>query len=114
MNLQRMKFAWARGARLQGRMGFDKTDWVLTGLVAVGEDCRIHPDDEHLQYGPLSTALRNRVIYSEQDNPRDAYDAAAYSLWVSFCTGHREYSWPSVEYGWNMLFFAEFLADEGM
>ena len=58
----RIKFAFARGARLQFRRLQDEKDWWYPSRTlspdAVTVEYRIHPDDEHLQYGPVSSALR--------------------------------------------------------
>ncbi len=61
MNLQRLKFAYARGARIECQ-GYD-THWYGAKAPAWNSRyCyRIHPDDAHLEYGELSTALRERT-----------------------------------------------------
>ncbi len=61
MNIQRLKFAYARGARIECQ-GYD-THWYGTKTPAWNSRYRyrIHPDDAHLEYGPLSTALRART-----------------------------------------------------
>lgn len=58
--MSRLLFAAARGARIQTwgstiRKWFEVTDMHL---IDEADGDRIHPDDAHLQYGPLSTALR--------------------------------------------------------
>jgi len=59
--MSRLLFASARGARIQlfnkwsGKWDTDS----LISLTATEAIHRIHPDDEHLQYGPVSTALRD-------------------------------------------------------
>ena len=57
MNLQRLKFAYARGARIECR-GFHR-EWCVTRAPSwsMVHEYRINPDDAHLEYGPLSTAL---------------------------------------------------------
>ena len=90
---RRLLFASARGAR-----------------VRIFEyETRIHPDDEHLQYGPISTALR-KMAADDSWNPslyRVLAIAAANAFRVYF-GGVRE------DYPLFYLFLAEFLADEGM
>ena len=90
---RRLLFASARGAR-----------------VRIFEyETRIHPDDEHLQYGPISTALREMAA-DDSWNPslyRVLAIAAANAFRVYF-GGVRE------DYPLFYLFLAEFLADEGM
>lgn len=58
--MSRLLFAAARGAGIEGRYHNWRdggTEWRKTDdLNKVGN--RIHPDDAHLEYGPISTALR--------------------------------------------------------
>ena len=89
----RQNFAAARGARLR----------------IFEYETRIHPDDEHLQYGPISTALRE-MASDDSWNPnfhRVLAIAAANAFRVYF-GGVRE------DYPLFYLFLAEFLADEGL
>jgi hypothetical protein len=57
--MSRLLHAAARGARIQTN---DRGGWLDAAYIPTadykGDDFRIHPDDEHLQYGPISTALR--------------------------------------------------------
>jgi hypothetical protein len=91
--MSRLLHAAARGARLR---------------IFVAET-RIHPDDEHLQYGPISTALR---MLAEDDswNPSEerSLAVAVARQFQVFFSGGRE------DYPLFYLFLAEFLADEGM
>jgi hypothetical protein len=71
-------------------------------------DYRIHPDDEHLQYGPISTALREVALTG------DCEDAD-----VPYCRVEIEREdgyWESTEEQRCvfLLILAEALADEGM
>ena len=89
----RQNFAAARGARIQ---------------IFVAET-RIHPADAHLQYGPISTALRE-MASDDSWNPsiyRVLAIAAANAFRVYFGGGREDY--PLF-----YLILAEFLADEGM
>ena len=89
----RQNFAAARGARLR----------------IFEYETRIHPDDAHLQYGPISTALREMAA-DDSWNPsfhRVLAIAAANAFRVYF-GGSRE------NYPLFYLILAEFLADEGM
>lgn len=60
--MSRLLFAAARGARIQYHSYTGAYyQWVDMPSIAVNRTpalWRIHPDDEHLQYGPISTALR--------------------------------------------------------
>jgi hypothetical protein len=119
MNIDRLKFAWARGARIQARLKIDRKKdslWTTVGLPGWNShtDYRIHPDDAHLEYGPLSSALRLEATTGEP----------------LFYSPYREMAWLWVrEYMENfgidlreganeipsfMLFAAEYLADMGL
>jgi hypothetical protein len=108
--MSRLLFAAARGARIQSRW-VDGTQWQTTGQFIFVDGMRryrIHPDDEHLQYGPISTALREMAEYYSW-NPswehRVAH-AAADDFAVKF---HGEPDYPLF-----YLILAEALADEGL
>ena len=93
----RQNFAAARGARIQ---------------IFVAET-RIHPDDEHLQYGPISTALREMA----EDPPRSTeaiWPVERYYLDV-YKSSEEMYVWAdSLQKSLILLLVAEALADEGM
>ena len=92
---RRLLFASARGARIQ---------------IFVAET-RIHPDDAHLQYGPISTALREMAA-DDSWNPsfhRVLAIAAANEFKEYFDSRQGEPDYPLF-----YLFLAEFLADSGM
>ena len=111
--MSRLLYAAARGARIQL---LQKTgEWTDARLVWIGDLAsdpntdRIHPDDAHLQYGPISALLRE---YAETgDFPHTLTGLMA-----------RAAINQAVEYGvvWAddhvafCLILAEFLADEGM
>ncbi len=116
MNIQRLKFAWARGARIEWRDPYaDRYSklWSIRLLPAWDENqsYRIHPEDEHLQYGPLSSTLRNSVIY---DAPIDSLEYRAaqmiFNALYDFPPG------PTRQFDWGMqkLAFSEYLADLGL
>ena len=113
--MSRILFAAARGARIEkpypNSVVSDPVVWVQTKFVctAFGDLQRIHPDDEHLQYGPISTELR-KMAADDSWNPsfqRVLAVAAANAFRVYF-GGSRE------NYPLFYLILAEFLADEGM
>jgi hypothetical protein len=73
------------------------------------EDCRIHPEDEHLQYGPISTALREMAADdSWKPCPYRVLAIAAANEFQVYLGGIRD------DYPLFYLILAEFLADEGM
>ena len=89
---RRQMFAAARGARIQ---------------IFVSET-RIHPDDEHLQYGPISTLLREMALTGDCDGADIPY------IRTTLLT--EEGYWKSTEDQQCVfcLILAEALADEGM
>jgi len=122
--MSRLLFAAARGARIQSRW-YDSLQWQ-TSAQLVFEDTmrryRIHPADEHLQYGPISTALR---VFAE-DSPSFAgsigYPAYGH-MWrelKDYVIGGTRRSRLYYEHvnelhrSLFLLLMAEALADEGM
>ena len=105
--MNRLLFAAARGARLQRRSS-DGDDWLPCFTAGLAE--RIHPDDAHLQYGPISTALREFAL-SDGDWSHEIEAAFVYTLkrwpgWDAGLFGN--------DYCVTLLFMAEYLADEGL
>ena len=91
----RQNFAAARGARIQ--------------IFVAGT--RIHPDDTHLQYGPISTELREMAA-DDSWNP-NSYRVLA----VAAANAFKEYfdsRQGEPDYPLFYLFLAEFLADSGL
>lgn len=125
MNNDRLKFAWARGARLEtwrpyGTFERREAHWSDLGGWASStshmEHCqhRVHPDDAHLEYGPISSAMRDRAIYDEMSD-----EAAAGYLLVKDCVPRGIISLEEMDtaqtiMGMFALFAAEYLADEGL
>ena len=115
---QRLLVAASRGARVQTHYHDDRPTWRSTGVIySHAEDCgipqRIHPEDTHLQYGPVSTELRRRAD-GISDTVLTPYAWMA-DTWVHYCAGM-----GSITYGkrgnylWLCAFAAEFAADKGM
>jgi hypothetical protein len=108
--MSRLLFAAARGARIQADY---QGVWSGVSGIHLGKtphDYRIHPDDEHLQYGPISTALREMAFDTTLWKPcsyRVLAIAAANEFQV-YLGGVRD------DYPLFYLILAEFLADEGM
>jgi hypothetical protein len=128
MNLKRMQFAAARGARIQrdyvavGYMhertenndGWRDVDIPLDVLALPGPEgsWRIHPDDEHLQYGPVSTAFRDMALFTDSGELPEEVELfmdMAGCNWVLEADGE-----DPVLADWTRLFFAEYLADLGL
>ena len=98
------------GARIQ--MMYQR-GWIPA--VAVRTDdvykYRIHPDDAHLQYGPISTALRDMA----EDDGTWRTDLRWNIAHIVANEFNDYYDWQcEPDYPLFYLFLAEYLADEGM
>ena len=106
--MSRLLFAAARGARIQADY---QGVWSGVSGIHLGKtphDFRIHPDDAHLQYGPISTALRE-IAFTD--------DCAAVDLpyiEVALLREEGHYHSTQEQFCVFLLILAEFLADEGM
>jgi hypothetical protein len=112
--MSRLLFAAARGARIESSYHNWKgggSEWREANLNMLA-GARIHPDDVHMQYGPISTALRNRA----KTNALEDAD-------VPYLTGYFKFTddeWGDwVDDRWQhhatfLLILAEALADEGL
>jgi hypothetical protein len=73
---------------------------------------RIHPDDEHLQYGPISTALRELAVQGLVLEIKTDWEFMARYYFTDI-------AWEKVPHDVDhrslfLLILAEALADEGM
>ncbi|CAB4241092.1 hypothetical protein UFOVP228_38 [uncultured Caudovirales phage] len=113
--MSRLLFAAARGARIdiQGKDG----NWYKASAAPIenkaGVQFRIHPEDEALQYGPVSTALRHdalnfnaRAMATSVEGGTWWWDAEA-CAWIMDCDGAEHLMFIK-------LILAEALADEGL
>jgi hypothetical protein len=109
--MSRLLHAAARGARIEAEW---KGVWSgVAGIHFVPEfNYRIHPDDEHLQYGPISTALRDMA---EDDGTwrTDLRWNIAHTVANEF-NDYYDWRWCEPDYPLFYLILAEALADEGM
>ena len=107
--MSRLLFAAARGARILNNKGKPvKYVWVWPEIAIPDFGVHIHPDDAHLQYGPISTALREMAedySWNPSWEHRVAH-AAADDFAVKF---HGEPDYPLF-----YLILAEALADSGL
>lgn len=122
MSDQRMMHALARGARFQ----WISSDWHSDQKwhdCAVGTmdypfsetSLRIHPDDAHLEYGPISGAMRDIVRFDGplEYNPYWQMALKWLSEYATYCEPQASiHSFD--EWGMFMLFAAEYLADMGL
>jgi hypothetical protein len=98
------------------RGGGGSIKWVPAGSISLppipeNRVFRIHPDDEHLQYGPISAALRDSFIFNHPEPPDGFYAAFNY---VHERFPHVRNCSDNAFYVWQVLFIAELLADEGL
>jgi len=115
--MSRLLFAAARGARIgwQTLSGQWCAAFNLLDVQSEGGQVayRIHPDDEHLQYGPVSTALREMAAHNPCDiRPSwelELANSAANEFTLYFDSRQGEPDYPLF-----YLFLAEFLADSGL
>lgn len=112
MNIQRLKFAAARGARIEYRWG---NNWFHAYCFPADAKpttkYRIHPEDEHLQYGPVSSAFRDMALFTDSSDLGEVTEMfmdLAGSNWVLGGVG------TNIETDFARLFLAELLADEGL
>ena len=108
--MSRLLHAAARGARIQTRW-YDSDEWQTSASLVFKDTMRryrIHPNDEHLQYGPISTALR---MLAEDDSWNPSEER---SLAVAVARQFQVFFDDEPDFELFYLFLAEFLADEGM
>jgi hypothetical protein len=97
-------------------------EYVLHDVSNGRWEFRIHPDDEHLQYGPVATAFRDMALYTDNAELPEIVELfmdMAGSNWVIEIEGCGSfYTVDNDEYNllvdFTRLFFAEYLADEGL
>lgn len=112
--MSRLLHAAARGARIQTKWVDSGDSWQATGQLVLVEDMRyyrIHPADAHLQYGPISTALREMAENFKYDSSWEHF--LANSAANEF-TEYFSYRDGEPDYPLFYLILAEALADEGM
>ena len=112
--MSRLLHAAARGAKMQTKWVDSGAQWQTTGQLVLVDDMRyyrIHPADEHLQYGPISTALRDMA----EDDGTWRTDLRWNIAHIVANEFNDYYDWQcEPDYPLFYLFLAEFLADEGM
>ncbi len=122
--MNRLLFAAARGARIQRKHYKDHPNyWESARIVRLGDHdkidsdyvWRIHPDDAHLAYGPVSTALRDAL--KDPDCTLDQFiEVLANTAYEHFhgwapLGGHCD---GELHRSLFLLILAEALADEGL
>jgi hypothetical protein len=107
--MSRLLHAAARGARIEDNV---LGRWTGSESVYLEKDItysyRIHPDDEHLAYGPISTALRGVALTRNFEDSNIPYVRVEFEREDGY--------WSSTEEQRRVfcLILAEALADEGM
>lgn len=120
--MSRLLFAAARGARIEAldrNLGWRLSSHVPLTLSNDKRQYRIHPEDAHLQYGPISSALRrmaedeDEFIFSEDEIPDwILYATSSCGLYGGWMAAWREQT-PD-ERRTALCVMAEALADEGL
>ena len=117
--MSRLLFAAARGARVQRNLVGMADVW--TGALELPADerdfayqFRIHPDDEHLQYGPISTALREMAETGKDPHTLSSLMALSASRYE--CDPYCPFGLlpEPKHFSLFLLILAEALADEGL
>ena len=112
--MNRLLHAVARGARIEYL--HPKAGWLISGVVLLNRqypESRIHPDDEHLAYGPISTELREKAQdqydYTLSVNTNYGGWSAKTGTWIAYGNCR-----DSFHRSLFLLILAEALADEGL
>ena len=111
--MSRILFAAARGARIEAFPWRKK--WITLTHISIVPNkhaYRIHPEDAHLQYGPISTLLREMAINDLW--PSKCWKCAIASSAANEFNVYLDSRWCEPDYPLFYLILAEFLADEGM
>ncbi len=115
--MSRLLFAAARGARIEA---IDRNlRWILSSHVplALSNDkrpYRIHPEDTHHQYGPISSALREEA---EQPLRLTVFNVTGClgSYWLPLADAvYPVQECDAIQRSLYLLILAEALADEGL
>ena len=122
--MSRLLFAAARGARTQALMDVQSTCqcMVCGATTSYGSETRadldrnsllvVHPEDAHLAYGPISTALRERAEWGGETEAGIPYIHGFFDF-----TGNEDSEFVlGGEFNRSLflLILAEALADEGL
>lgn len=116
----RLLHAAARGARIQNEYHnwtTGGTEWREASLNQL-YGARIHPEDEHLQYGPISTGFRAYAYRGESDYPYCYMTVASTDIGAFWMRTDDTISFEGCDNELTrslfLLILAEALADEGL
>ena len=112
--MSRLLHAAARGARIQYKWPDSCWEYAdsLCNMLEGTNDYRIHPNDAHLTYGPISTALRELAVQGLVLEIKTDWEFVARYYFT-------EIAWEKVPHDVDhrslfLLILAEALADEGL
>lgn len=112
--MSRLLHAAARGARIQYLGTVASLESFTVALVQHDpHNYRIHPDDEHLAYGPISSCVRDEAM-QEYRRYGGEYTAPYGSFWLTMVDAHDADRADDLTRSLFLLILAEALADEGM
>ena len=111
--MSRLLHAAARGARIEDDGVGAWSESRFVHLVGGDWEYRIHPDDEHLQYGPISTALRKMAEHNRSDI-RPSWEQGLSNFAANEFTEYFDSRFGEPDYPLFYLILAEFLADSGL
>lgn len=114
--MSRLLFAAARGARIQAldkNLGAILSSHAPLELSNDKRPYRIHPDDAHLQYGPVSTALREMAEHARAEI-QPSWEMGLANFSANNFIDYYDWRWCEPDYPLFYLFLAEFLADSGL
>lgn len=107
--MSRLLFAAARGARIEQILSGKRFRGnIISDALDQRTKYRIHPDDEHLQYGPISSALREQAAHVPEISV--AIGMVPFIFWQATNTLPADELHRSL----FLLILAEALADEGL
>lgn len=114
----RLLFAAGRGARIEYNPVDDNDPvWIEPQYVDLHDleapDYRTHPDDAHLEYGPISTALQVFAAGNTRRPKDDSFWRIARDYYIH-AAGAQFYDLDDNSRAVFLLILAEVLADEGL
>lgn len=116
--MSRLLHAAARGARIQAldkNLGAILSSHAPLELSNDKRPYRIHPDDAHLQYGPISTDIRSMTVIDLHSDEMPRLALASACVCGIDGTWAKDWRKQSVsDRATAMLILAEALADEGL
>ena len=115
--MSRLLFAAARDARVQREIELlsGKFHWENVGIQwGLDDELRIHPDDLHLQYGPISTAIRKSAEAPRGHDGTWSVPNGQYWLRTDDWLSWDERRGDELHRSLFLLILSEALADEGL